>query len=129
MLHSTNASSIRNEFGVRIAAANNNLSVREISQLRQLVNSNNANIARSSYLNDMINNGDSVGLMATYLQDASGVVLSNRGHSDSIRTDTEDGLKPTQMTSYVRGLAQVQQNMPVNEQLTRNLNTHILSMD
>ena len=129
LLHSTNASSIRNEFGVRIAAANNNLSVREISQLRQLVNSNNANIARSSYLNDMINNGDSVGLMATYLQDASGVVLSNRGHSDSIRTDTEDGLKPTQMTSYVRGLAQVQQNMPVNEQLTRNLNTAFDRLD
>ncbi|MBQ3834774.1 MAG: hypothetical protein II816_04600, partial [Elusimicrobia bacterium] len=127
LLNSDNVSNIRNELIVRIAAANNRLDARETSRIRQLVNSNNANVSRSSYLNAMRNSEGSAGLMATYLQDASGVVLANKGRTDSI-TDTTDTVQPTQLTSYVDGLSQIYQqqttqNMPVSADLTKNMNS------
>ena len=124
LMTSTDASTIRGVIAAEMATSfQTNMSSAQKNQILRVVASDSSSDMRSVYLNNMRSSDSTVGLMATYLQDASSVVLTNRGETDSIRTDAEDGLRNTQVTDYIRGLAQVQQNMPVNEQLTRNLNT------
>ena len=134
LMTSTDSSTIRSVIAVEMATSfQANMNSAQKNQLIRVVASESSAKDRSSYLDEMRTSDRSVGLMATYLQDASSIVLANKGTSDSIGEKTEP-VRSTQLTDYIRGVSQVyqqqiEQGLPVNEQLTRNFNSAFKNLE